>query len=188
MKFALALFAFLLVTTPAAAQNAEIAEMRAEVARLQAEINGLKGLIAEMLEEEATPQQPSAEMRALQEQYMRDLTQEAVLHELGGFTVNGDGTATLWGRGHLHLDSDESHVSPGGGVPVRIILTDLDDPLFKKCRAILQTAQPSYETGLLEVEGRGSYEQGKASTDPDSTAYGYVFRLGKLTSCKIRTR
>ena len=84
------------------------------------------------------------------------------------------GTARLVGKGRVDMDSDLSHMDPGGGAFVEVyFLIPPDDPAFMRCKELLES-----NVQKLSVSGHGSYEIGQEVGDP------VILRLDSLTKCQ----
>jgi hypothetical protein len=84
------------------------------------------------------------------------------------------GTAKLVGKGRVDMDSDLSHMDPGGGAFVEVyFLIPPDDPAFMRCKELLES-----NVQKLSVSGHGSYEIGQEVGDP------VILRLDSLTKCQ----
>jgi hypothetical protein len=72
------------------------------------------------------------------------------------------------------MDSDLSHMDPGGGAFVEVyFLIPPDDPAFMRCKELLES-----NVQKLSVSGHGSYEIGQEVGDP------VILRLDSLTKCQ----
>jgi hypothetical protein len=87
------------------------------------------------------------------------------------------GTAKLVGKGSADLDSNLSHINPGGGAFLEVYFMAPDDPVFIQCERLLNADVPVGKR--LSVLGHGSYETGQEVGDP------VVFKLGALTQCEL---
>jgi len=87
------------------------------------------------------------------------------------------GTAKLVGKGSADLDSNLSHINPGGGAFLEVYFMAADDPVFMHCEKLLNADVPPGKR--LSVLGHGSYETGQEVGDP------VVFKLGALTQCEL---
>ncbi|MEZ0260144.1 MAG: hypothetical protein ACAH80_04000 [Alphaproteobacteria bacterium] len=171
-----------------------LAGMQQTVYAMQSRVNALQEELAYMKEQAMTDEQRSmkkytlSDLAKAQAGYVSRLTQGGSYWETTEFKMNDDGTATLIGRGTAVLNSGSSSNNAGQGALLYTTFTDLDDPLFKKCRALLEsTSKASWPVSTtLEVFGLGTYETGPA--DPTNSEHNitsaFAFRLGKLTQCE----
>lgn len=118
----------------------------------------------------ATPKEPATP----QQDWARFVEQGAELRFIDKLDW-GRGYATLTGGGDVSLDNGNTGAPSGGGI--RIIFTNLQDPLLKSCKGLMQ--EPVNTAKKLSVFGYGTTDK------RDDTNAPVVLRLNRLIECKL---